>query len=153
MFDGQTISRSFPTVKRKFGKNPTYMRHAILLKNVLDLFFWARFNFSGQGRGSMAKITYFVVLAFEGSEKGRLIPCEPIAPQTAGAARRIAERLSHQKAGVVAFSRTGDPDLGDWAEAEVLAVYGEVPEELGLPTREVWELDSSWSEPVKAFGH
>lgn len=101
----------------------------------------------------MARITYFVVMAFDGSEKGRLIACEPISPQTASAARRIAERLSQEKAGVVAFSRTGDPDLGDWAEAEILAVYGDVPEELGLPTRDVWELDRPWSEPVEPFCH
>lgn len=96
----------------------------------------------------MARITYFVVLAFDGSEKGRLIACEPIAPQTAGAARRIAERLSQEKAGVVAFSRTGDPDLGDWAEAEVLARYGTLPDELGLPDQEPWEDGSAAGIPT-----
>lgn len=96
----------------------------------------------------MARITYFVVLAFDGSEKGRLKPCEPIAPQTAAAARRIAERLREEKAGVVAFSRTGNPDLGDWAEAEILARYGALPDELGLPEQEPWEDRSAAGIPT-----
>lgn len=88
----------------------------------------------------MAEVTYYVVLAFDRTgRRGRFIPCEPLAPQTADAARRAAERLSRSKAGVVAFSRTGDPEVGDWQDAEVLALYGDLPEELGLTQPEPWE--------------
>jgi hypothetical protein len=34
------------------------------------------------------------------------------------------------KAGAVAFVRTGDPLLGEFSDAEVLASFGEVPSDL-----------------------
>ena len=87
----------------------------------------------------MAEITYFVVLAFDRSGKGRMVAREPYAPPTAEGARPLAEKLSASAAGAIAFSRTGDPDLGDWRDAEVLAAFGALPEELGLPMPEPWE--------------
>lgn len=48
-------------------------------------------------------------------------------------ARRMAGRLQHQHASVVALSRTGDPDFGDWDDAVVLAAYGQVPPEVERP--------------------
>lgn len=89
----------------------------------------------------MAAVTYFVVLAFDETEKGRFVPREPLTPQSADAARRAAQRLATEVMGVVAFSRTGDPDLGNWADAVVLANYGVLPDELSLPAREVWEIE------------
>lgn len=34
-----------------------------------------------------------------------------------------------EKGGAVAFSRTGDPETGEWADALILWVYGQVPAE------------------------
>lgn len=38
--------------------------------------------------------------------------------------------------GAIAFSRTGDPQLGDWEDAEILARVGEVPTDLAEYTSE-----------------
>jgi hypothetical protein len=32
--------------------------------------------------------------------------------------------------GAVAFSKTGDPQLGEWADAIILGRYGDVPDDL-----------------------
>lgn len=80
----------------------------------------------------MGEVTYFVVLAFDHTERGRFIQREPLTPQTAEAARRAAARLAPNAAGVVAFSRTGNPDTGDWQDAVVLAQRGELPPDLGM---------------------
>ncbi|HEY4202079.1 MAG TPA: hypothetical protein VGM83_16110 [Devosiaceae bacterium] len=44
-------------------------------------------------------------------------------------ARALALRLSETHDAVIAFSRTGDPLLGDWYDASVIARYGELPDE------------------------
>lgn len=44
--------------------------------------------------------------------------------------RAVALRLAAGKAGVVAFSRTGDPSTGEFAEAVVIARHGTMPGEL-----------------------
>jgi hypothetical protein len=41
-----------------------------------------------------------------------------------------ARALASMKAGAVAFSRTGDPDIGEFADAVVLFKVGDVPDEL-----------------------
>jgi len=87
----------------------------------------------------MVCVTYYVVLAFDETSRGRFTAREPLAPQNPEAAKRAAVRLKGSAAGVVAFSRTGNPDLGDWADAVVLARYGDLPEDLGLPDVEVWD--------------
>jgi hypothetical protein len=50
--------------------------------------------------------------------------------QTARAAIARAEVLARTKGGAVAFLRTGDPQLGEFDPAEVLATFGEVPADL-----------------------
>ena len=54
--------------------------------------------------------------------------------QNAGAAILLAEALSQIQGnvGAVAFSRTGDPDLGKFEDAVVLAKIGEVPTNLTM---------------------
>ena len=42
----------------------------------------------------------------------------------------LARALAAKEAGAVAFSRSGDPDLGEFAEAVVLYRGGEVPDEI-----------------------
>jgi hypothetical protein len=72
------------------------------------------------------RITYYVALPFIRHEaEGELTPAEPAECQTARAAIARAEVLARTKGGVVAFSRTGDPQLVEFDPAEVLATVGE----------------------------
>ena len=57
--------------------------------------------------------TLHVVQAFEQREGG-IVPVEPKACPSAASARALAARLAQSHVGVIAWSRTGDPDLGDW---------------------------------------
>jgi hypothetical protein len=78
----------------------------------------------------MGSITYFVVLPFFRTADGELLADESIEVQSAGSARRQAERVARAKGGAVAFSRTGDPTTGEYQPAVILARFGEVPDEL-----------------------
>ncbi len=71
-------------------------------------------------------VTYHVVIPFDRLENGDLVPGEPKEAPNRDAAKRRAEAMSAKHAGAIAFSRTGDPDSGDFAEGEVIAVYGAV---------------------------
>lgn len=76
-------------------------------------------------------VTYFVVLGFR-PQKGRrqgLVADQPIEAQSAKAARRRAQRYADAGGAGLAFSRTGDPGLGNWQDAVILGSFGEVPEE------------------------
>jgi hypothetical protein len=69
----------------------------------------------------MASETSYFVQAFNAGRGGNLKADAPIACKTATGALRTAERLALSKLGVVAFSSTGDPELGDschWASIE-----------------------------------
>jgi len=74
-------------------------------------------------------VTYFVVLSFVRGKKGNLAPDVPLQAHDRGHAQRIFERLAPTKAGVVAFSRTGDPMTGEYDDAVVLASCGQLPAE------------------------
>lgn len=78
----------------------------------------------------MAQVTYFVVVPYKLAKRGRLVEGQPQTAQTAEGARRLAERISGQHDGAVAFSRTGDPETGDWDDAVILAALGRVPPEV-----------------------
>ncbi len=52
------------------------------------------------------------MLCREAPESGN---CGPAGPESGG-----------KNAGAVAFSRTGDPNTGDFSDAVILATYGEV---------------------------
>jgi hypothetical protein len=71
--------------------------------------------------------TYYVALPFIQTEDGELRPGEAKECSSAAAAEREAFRLATSHAGAVAFSRTGDPATGEFSEATVLRVVGEVP--------------------------
>lgn len=76
-------------------------------------------------------VTYFVVLSFQQSKRGALIADEP--KEIHGGRERCiaaAKRLKQSRAGVVAFSRTGDPSLGDWEDAVLLWQDGIVPDDV-----------------------
>ena len=76
-------------------------------------------------------VTYYVALPFvrteEGSAAGQAQEC-----QSAPEATRKAEVMSRDpaNAGALAFKRTGDPGLGNFADATVLKTFGEVPDNL-----------------------
>ena len=75
-------------------------------------------------------MTYYVALSFIPVEGG-LAPGDAIeCPNGAAAIRRaqaLAAKASH--AGAVAFSRSGNPDLGEFEDAVILETFGELPED------------------------
>lgn len=76
----------------------------------------------------MAQMSYFVVQPFEVGGRGQILRCPPVQAQNAGHAERLAMRLA-ERGGAIAFSRTGDPQLGEFSDAEVLGCWGQVPDE------------------------
>jgi hypothetical protein len=79
----------------------------------------------------MADVTYYVALPFIASDDG-IAPGEPTECFNPVAAIRRAEALSRLPGhvGAVAFSRTGDPNIGEFRDAAVLKSFGEVPDDL-----------------------
>lgn len=78
----------------------------------------------------MSKMTYFVVLPFETSKRGRFVVGQAQQAQTKHHAIRMAERLAVLKGGAVVFSRAGDNNIGEFDEAVILVKFGEVPEDI-----------------------
>ena len=78
----------------------------------------------------MGSVTYYVAMGFERSEEGDLVAMDPMESQSSSQAVSRARVLAATKAGAVAFSRTGDPDIGEFADAVVLSTAGDVPDEL-----------------------
>jgi hypothetical protein len=74
----------------------------------------------------MSSHTLYVVEAFE-ERDGGVVPIEPKACPSEASARELAGRLAQTHVG--AWSRTGDPDLGDWGPPEVLVRTGVIPDE------------------------
>src|SRR5262249_28066647 len=76
-------------------------------------------------------VTYFVALPFVGTEEG-VAPAQAHECQSYGAALRQAEALSRTppNVGAIAFSRTGDPDVGQFNDAKIIRTFGMVPERL-----------------------
>jgi hypothetical protein len=76
----------------------------------------------------MARETIYLVQAFNAGKGGNLKADTPIACRTVEGARRTAERLALSKLGVVAFSSTGDAEMGDYDdEPTVFFRAGQVP--------------------------
>jgi hypothetical protein len=71
-------------------------------------------------------ITYHVVVAFARDDEGNLVPLEPAEAPNAESARRRAQSAAATHAGALAFSRTGDPNTGDFDEAKLTASFGDV---------------------------
>lgn len=80
----------------------------------------------------MPAVTYHVVLAFRRSEEGDIVATEPKEAHSADRARRLAQTLAATEphCGAIAFSRTGDPAMGDFEDAVILQTIGEVDEGL-----------------------
>ena len=79
----------------------------------------------------MAEVTYFVALLFVAADEG-VAPGEPVECFNPTAAVMRAEALSRKQGhvGAVAFSRTGDPAIGVFNDAEVIRKFGDVPGDL-----------------------
>lgn len=71
-----------------------------------------------------------VLLAFDKDEdSGELRPAfEAREMRDEETARRQARLLKDTHAGVIAWSREAQPDIGEFGPPEILAAYGEVPE-------------------------
>jgi hypothetical protein len=76
----------------------------------------------------MAPMTYLVTLGFKRSEDGEIVACDPKEARSAEQAIRMADSLAvkGEHCGAIAFSRTGDPALGEFEDAAVLKTFGEV---------------------------
>jgi hypothetical protein len=76
-------------------------------------------------------VTYYVALPFarieDGIAAGQAMEC-----QSQSEAIRKAEAMSRDplNAGALAFMRTGDPSLGNFADATILKKFGDVPDNL-----------------------
>jgi hypothetical protein len=79
----------------------------------------------------MAEVTYYVALPFVAADDG-LAPGEGAECPNAAAAIARAESMSRKPecVGALAFSRSGDPSTGDFADAVLLRAFGRVPGDL-----------------------
>jgi hypothetical protein len=79
-------------------------------------------------------VTYYVAITFTVADDGTVAPGEAVECPSAGTAILRAEALSRIRGnvGAVAFSRTGDPDVGVFEDAVVLKKFGEVPGDLTM---------------------
>jgi hypothetical protein len=76
----------------------------------------------------MARETIYFVQSFNAGKGISLKADAPIACKSAAAAVRTAERLASSKLGVVAFSSTGDAEMGDYDdEPTVIFRNGQFP--------------------------
>jgi hypothetical protein len=80
----------------------------------------------------MADVTYYVALPFRQDDTGSPVAGAAEECQSSSVALRRAEMLSRAagNVGAVAFSRSGDPLIGEFGDARVLQKFGNVPDEL-----------------------
>lgn len=75
-------------------------------------------------------ITYYVVQSYQLGKRGMFIADDPREARSEDHCRRMVARLAEEgRVGVVGFSRTGDPNTGDWDDAVIITRYGELPED------------------------
>ena len=84
------------------------------------------------GSNTMADVTYYVALPFLQDDSGSPVAGAAEECQSSSAALRRAEILSKAEGciGAVAFSRTGDPMIGEFGDAQMLRKFGNVPDDL-----------------------
>jgi hypothetical protein len=80
----------------------------------------------------MADVTYYVALPFLQDHDGSPVAGAAEECQSPTTALRRAEILSRAPGsiGAVAFSRSGDPMIGEFGDAQLLRKFGNVPEDL-----------------------
>ena len=80
---------------------------------------------------TVAQETVYIVQSFRAGRGTRLLADPSVACKSELTARRTAERLARTKVGVIAWSRTGDAELGDFDEDPVVLFRaGRIPAEL-----------------------
>ena len=75
----------------------------------------------------MAHETHFLVQSFKAGKGGRLIAEPPLVFKTSERARNSATSLAATKLGVVAYATSGDAELGDYDEPDILFKAGKLP--------------------------
>jgi hypothetical protein len=80
----------------------------------------------------MADVTYYVALPFLQDDAGLPVAGAAEECQNSSAALRRAEILSRAAGsiGAIAFSRSGDPMIGEFGDAQLLGKFGNVPDDL-----------------------
>ncbi len=80
----------------------------------------------------MSDVTYYVALPFVHDDSGTPAAGAAEECQSASGAIRRAEVLSRTPGsiGAVAFSRTGDPMMGEFSDTQVIRKFGDVPDDL-----------------------
>jgi hypothetical protein len=68
----------------------------------------------------LTRETVFIVQSYVAGKGNRLKADTPVPCKSAENARRTAERLAQTKLGVVAFSSSGDQDLGEYDDEPVI---------------------------------
>ena len=85
-------------------------------------------------------VTYYVALPFMDSEEIP-VPGQAVECQSHGCAISAARSLSTKEGnvGALAFSRTGNPELGEFTDATVLKTFGLVPKDCppSAPVRQI----------------
>jgi hypothetical protein len=76
-------------------------------------------------------VTFYVALPFLRTEEG-VAPGQAQEMPSERTALLRAEAMSRDpaNAGALAFKRSGDPNIGNFGDATILKVFGEVPENL-----------------------
>ena len=80
----------------------------------------------------MADVTYYVAMPFLQDDAGLPVAGAAEECQSSSGALRRAEVLSRVpgSVGAIAFSRTGDPSIGEFSDAQLLRKFGQVPDDL-----------------------
>ena len=80
----------------------------------------------------MTDMTYYVAMPFTRDETGAPVAGAAEECQSSTTALRRAEVLSRAPGhiGAVAFSRSGDPMMGEFNDAKLLRAFGNVPGDL-----------------------
>jgi hypothetical protein len=78
----------------------------------------------------LARKTVHIVQAYDAGRGNRLKADAPVPCKSAETARRTAERLAQTKLGVVAFSSSGDQELGEYDDEPVIILKtGRLPKQ------------------------
>ena len=80
----------------------------------------------------MADVTYYVAMPFLQDDSGSPVAGAAEECQSPNTAMRRAEMMSRMAGsiGAVAFSRSGDPMIGEFGDAHLLRKFGNVPDDL-----------------------
>jgi hypothetical protein len=81
----------------------------------------------------MSDITYYVAMPFLHDDTGAPVAGAAEECHSSTTALKRAEILARMTGhvGAVAFSRTGDPMMGEFGDATLLRKFGQVPEDIG----------------------